>query len=55
MAKRGLGKGLSALISDLPEESTTGQVKIVPINEIEPNKEQPRKNFDEDKMEELSQ
>lgn len=55
MAKRGLGKGLSALISDLPEESTAGQVKIVPINEIEPNKEQPRKNFDEDKMEELSQ
>ncbi|NLK98261.1 ParB/RepB/Spo0J family partition protein [Defluviitalea saccharophila] len=55
VAKRGLGKGLSALISDLPEESTAGQVKIVPINEIEPNKEQPRKNFDEDKMEELSQ
>ncbi|NLM13229.1 MAG: ParB/RepB/Spo0J family partition protein [Epulopiscium sp.] len=28
---------------------------MVPINEIEPNKEQPRKNFDEEKMEELSQ
>lgn len=55
MAKRGLGKGLSALIPDLPEENTTGQVKMVPINEIEPNKEQPRKNFDEEKMEELSQ
>ncbi|MBM7686044.1 MAG: ParB family transcriptional regulator, chromosome partitioning protein [Epulopiscium sp.] len=55
MAKRGLGKGLSALISDLPEESSVGQIKIVPINEIEPNKEQPRKNFDEEKLEELSQ
>jgi len=55
VAKRGLGKGLSALIPDLPEENTTGQVKMVPINEIEPNKEQPRKNFDEEKMEELSQ
>lgn len=52
MAKRGLGKGLSALIStDLTDEN---QVKVVSINDIEPNKEQPRKLFDEDKLEELS-
>jgi ParB family chromosome partitioning protein len=52
VAKRGLGKGLSALIStDLTDEN---QVKVVSINDIEPNKEQPRKLFDEDKLEELS-
>ena len=55
MAKRGLGKGLSALISDLPEEEKKGQVQVVPIHEVEPNKGQPRKIFDEQKMEELSQ
>lgn len=55
MAKRGLGKGLSALISDLPEEAKKGQVQVVPIHEVEPNKGQPRKIFDEQKMEELSQ
>lgn len=55
MVKRGLGKGLSALISDLPEENINGQIKMISINEIEPNKEQPRKIFDEKKMEELSE
>lgn len=55
MAKRGLGKGLSALISDLPEENIDIRVQMIPINEIEPNKEQPRKIFNEKKMEELSQ
>jgi len=54
VAKRGLGKGLSALISDLPEEDNKGQVKKVSINEVEPNKKQPRKIFDEKKMEELA-
>lgn len=55
MVKRGLGKGLSALISDLPEENINGQIKMISINEIEPNKEQPRKIFEEKKMEELSE
>lgn len=52
MAKRGLGKGLSALISS--EMSEENQIKMISINSIEPNKEQPRKYFDEDKLEELA-
>jgi len=52
VAKRGLGKGLSALISS--EMSEENQIKMISINSIEPNKEQPRKYFDEDKLEELA-
>ncbi len=63
-AKRGLGKGLDALIApapaaskssksaDVPEE---GQVSIVNITKVEPNRDQPRKTFDEDKLIELSE
>jgi len=64
MKSRGLGKGLNALISenvvDLPkveakdEQVDEGNVLKVNINEIEPNKFQPRKMFDDDKLEELS-
>ncbi|WP_113672956.1 ParB/RepB/Spo0J family partition protein [Vallitalea guaymasensis] len=56
--KRGLGKGLSALITDDLEQEITdkskGIVKIN-INEVGPNKEQPRKKFDEDQLQELSE
>ncbi|MCT4687676.1 ParB/RepB/Spo0J family partition protein [Vallitalea sp.] len=55
--KRGLGKGLSALITDDLEQEITdkskGIVKIN-VNEVGPNKEQPRKKFDEDQLQELS-
>lgn len=67
-AKRGLGKGLDSLIpsgnvglkeniSVNPEndkkikEATT----LVNIGKVQPNKEQPRKNFNEDALEELSE
>ncbi len=42
--KKVLGKGLGALLGDIPE---TGSLKIQEINieKIEPNPEQPRKNF----------
>lgn len=60
MAKKtGLGKGLDALFSDnsykkmedLLDEEVVQQIKIT---EIEPNADQPRKKFDEDKLEELA-
>lgn len=61
MAKKtGLGKGLDALFSSpIIEEKeeineTLDQVKYLKINEIEPNKEQARKIFDEEAIEELS-
>lgn len=61
--QRGLGRGLNALLSDealsVPthgeEQEKETAVKIVDINEIEPNYEQPRKTFNEEDLHELSQ
>lgn len=58
MAKRGLGKGLGALIStETVLEHTTEtekEVKKIKITQIEPNKNQPRTDFDEEKLESLA-
>ena len=52
MAKKGLGKGLDALFAeDTAEKNGVMEVKIT---EVMPNKNQPRKNFDEEKLEALS-
>lgn len=60
---KGLGRGLDALIqaddeileSVAPQsENKTGET-ILKINDIEPNREQPRKIFNEDALEELSE
>ena len=68
-AARGLGKGLDALIpsgisekplskekvkQDKSSEKVTGET-LVNITKVEPNREQPRKNFDEDALEELAE
>ena len=60
--KSGLGKGLDSLIADKVGTSTGAeksseqkQEVMVPISKVEPNKEQPRKNFDEDALLELSE
>lgn len=58
MAKRGLGRGLDALLSaESVVETTTERekdVKIIKITQIEPNKTQPRSDFDEDKLNSLA-
>ena len=61
-AKRGLGKGLDALIAPSPASTKKevskpeeGQVVKVKITQVEPNRDQPRKTFDEDKLLELSE
>jgi ParB family chromosome partitioning protein len=51
--KKGLGKGLGALITSA--ESDDSGVREVRINEIEPNSEQPRKNFNDAKLSQLSE
>ena len=57
--KGGLGKGLDSLIADKVgssnEKTDTKNEVMVNINKVEPNKEQPRKNFDEDALLELSE
>jgi ParB family chromosome partitioning protein len=49
-----LGKGLGALISSADTEISSG-VKEIKINEIEPNLNQPRKNFDDDTLSKLAE
>ena len=53
MEKRGLGRGLSALISDSMDEQRGGQVRELRLSEIVPNPYQPRTLFDPLKQEEL--
>lgn len=51
-----LGKGLSALIKDEEiEKNVAGPVNNVKIEEIQPNRYQPRKIFDMDKLQDLAQ
>ena len=70
MAARGLGKGLDSLIPNAlgetktkketaaksKTETTDGKEPqtLVKITKVEPNREQPRKNFDEDALQELA-
>lgn len=67
MAARGLGKGLDSLIPNAiggevnnrkkngaEKNEEKGAETIVKITMVEPNREQPRKNFDEDALQELA-
>ena len=59
---RGLGRGLSSLMGDLNNESLTSNKnsesqtieKLVPVEKIYPNPNQPRKSFQEEKLIELA-
>ncbi len=54
MAKsRGLGKGLDALFADTGAD-TGDSVRTLRLSEIEPNRSQPRKDFDDEALSELS-
>ncbi len=54
MIKKGLGKGLGALIDEGTTNDDKGIMELK-INEIEPNKGQPRKYFDDDKLTQLAE
>lgn len=58
MAKKkmgGLGKGLDSLFADLPETTADdASVSTLPLREIEPDPDQPRKRFDEDALNQLA-
>lgn len=51
--KGGLGRGLDAIFAENTQESGSGAV-MLRISELEPNREQPRKDFDEKAMAELA-
>jgi len=60
--RRGLGRGLSALMADVgadlaaPDASAPARTadRLVPIEDIRPNPEQPRKAFDPERLRELA-
>ena len=56
--KRGLGRGLDALFDSVPIEETSEKtesgVTYVDIDDIRPNENQPRKVFNEEKLDELA-
>lgn len=62
MIKKGLGKGLGALIKDETlspnniqiEENDLNKVIEIDINKVQPDKSQPRKYFNDDTLEELA-
>ena len=61
--KKGLGKGLDSLITNKVERQVVTEVVVekehgpvlVNMAKVEPNREQPRKKFDEDSLLELSE
>lgn len=53
MKKRGLGKGLDAIFAENTDETTEGAVSVK-VSEIEPNRDQPRKEFDSEALSELA-
>ena len=55
-SNKGLGKGLGALLGDFEEVSTEkSPYQLLPIYKIEPNRNQPRQDFDETELEALAE
>ncbi|MDQ6960363.1 MAG: ParB/RepB/Spo0J family partition protein [Mariprofundaceae bacterium] len=53
--KRGLGKGLGALLSDTPAPELMAQASTVPISKIQPNRYQPRTRFADKELKSLTE
>ena len=55
-SQKGLGKGLGALLGDFQEEPMEkSPYQLLPIHKVEPNRDQPRQDFDEAELEALSE
>jgi ParB family chromosome partitioning protein len=52
--KRGMGRGLEAILSVSNETRTEGELRDLPVELIAPNPQQPRKHFDEDSLNALA-
>lgn len=54
--QKGLGKGLGALLGDFSDEvQSDSPYKLLPLHKIEPNPEQPRRDFDEENLNDLAE
>ena len=55
-SQKGLGRGLGALLGDFDQEITEkSPYQLLPIHKIEPNRSQPRQDFDEEELQSLSE
>ena len=55
-SQKGLGRGLGALLGDFAEEpESSGGLKTLPLHKIEPNPNQPRRDFDDEELEALAE
>ena len=57
MAKeKGLGRGLGSLMGDFVEESANSKTpyRLLPLHKVEPNRSQPRQDFDEEELQSLA-
>ena len=53
---KGLGRGLGALLGDFQEPALEqSNYRTLPLHRIEPNPDQPRKDFDEEELQELAE
>ncbi|HEY0426334.1 MAG TPA: ParB/RepB/Spo0J family partition protein [Pyrinomonadaceae bacterium] len=55
MSRKVLGRGLSALLGEEAEKTTSEEFLEIDLDLIQPNSEQPRTRFTEEKLEELAQ
>ena len=54
--QKGLGRGLGALLGDFEEVSTEkSPYQLLPIYKVEPNPDQPRRDFDEEELQALAE
>ncbi len=54
--QKGLGRGLGALLGDFSQEAEADNgLKILPLQKVEPNPNQPRRDFDPESLEALSE
>ena len=54
-SNKGLGKGLGALLGDFAEETQEiSAYRTLPIYKVEPNPDQPRRDFDEEELQSLA-
>ena len=55
-SQKGLGRGLGALLGDFDQEITEkSPYQLLPIHKVEPNRSQPRQDFDEEELQSLSE
>lgn len=53
--RKGLGKGLGAILDSENTQSEASGISELKVNDVEPNREQPRKKFDQEKLQALAE